>query len=74
MKEKYGENWGLGTVGAKEPSFKTGQAPTWERIAEQYHGDPKAMQPRSAIQDTRWVRQHPWSLTIRTARGPGSPG
>jgi hypothetical protein len=49
MRAKWGENWGLNSTGSdKEPGFKTGNAPTWERIVEQYHGDPNAMKRLTA--------------------------
>lgn len=45
MHAKYGENWGIdGGKTDKHSGFKTGQASSWEKITEQYHGDPAAMQ------------------------------
>ena len=42
LKTKYGENWGI-DQGERPQGFKTGQAPSWEKIAERYHGDKNAM-------------------------------
>jgi hypothetical protein len=52
LKAKYGENWGI-DQGERPAGFKTHQAPSWERIAEQYHGDPDAMKRLTAPLMTR---------------------
>jgi hypothetical protein len=52
LKAKYGPSWGL-NVGNDRVGTEAKPAPTWQRIAEQYHGDTNAMKRLTAPWMTR---------------------